>query len=142
MLTDLLKTALADTFAFYLKTQYYHWNVEGPDFYQYHKLFGKIYEEVQASVDMLAEQIRTLDEYAPGSLTRFKELTTISENTTIPNNIVMAKNLLNENQKVITSLVAAYKQAEEDGKLGISNFLQDRIQAHSKHEWFLRASTK
>lgn len=142
MLPDLLKTALADVFAFYLKTQFYHWNVEGPDFYQYHKLFGKIYEEVQSSVDMLAEQIRTLDEYAPGSLTRFKELTTITEDTVIPNNLVMAKNLLKENQKVLLSLTAAYNKAEEDGKLGISNFLQDRIQAHRKHEWFLRASTK
>lgn len=142
MLPDLLKTALADVFAFYLKTQFYHWNVEGPDFYQYHELFGDIYEEVQGSVDMLAEQIRTLNEYAPGSLTRFKELSSIVEDTVIPNNLVMAKNLLNENQKVLLSLTAAYKKAEEDGKLGISNFLQDRIQAHQKHEWFLRASTK
>lgn len=142
MLTDLLKTALADVFAFYLKTQFYHWNVEGNDFYQYHELFGEIYEEVQGSVDMLAEQIRTLDEYAPGSLSRFKELTTIIEDTTIPNNVVMARNLLAENVKVINSLTAAYRQAESDGDLGISNFLQDRIQAHKKHEWFLRASTK
>ena len=142
MLPDLLKTALADVFAFYLKTQFYHWNVEGNDFYQYHELFGEIYEEVQGSVDMLAEQIRTLDEYAPGSLSRFKELTTIAEDTTIPNNVVMAKNLLVENTKVINSLTAAYRQAESDGDLGISNFLQDRIQAHKKHEWFLRASTK
>lgn len=142
MLADLLKKSLADTFAFYLKTQYYHWNVEGADFYQYHELFGDIYEEVHGSVDMLAEQIRTLDEYAPGSLTRFKELTTIAEDTTIPSSTSMARNLMNENQKVLVSLIAAYEQAESDGKLGISNFLQDRIQAHRKHEWFLRASIK
>jgi starvation-inducible DNA-binding protein len=142
MLTDLLKKSLADTFAFYLKTQFYHWNVEGSDFYQYHELFGDIYEEVQESVDMLAEQIRTLDEYAPGSLSRFKELTSITEDTTIPNSTTMARNLLVENSKVIMSLTAAYQQAEEDGKLGVSNFLQDRLTAHRKHEWFLRASTK
>lgn len=142
MLTDLLKKALADVFAFYLKTQFYHWNVEGSDFYQYHELFGDIYEEVQGSVDMLAEQIRTLDEYAPGSLKRFQELTSITEDTVIPDNVTMASNLMVENQKVIMSLTAAYKQAEQEGKLGVSNFLQDRIQAHKKHEWFLRASTK
>ena len=142
MLTDLLKKALADVFAFYLKTQFYHWNVEGSDFYQYHELFGEIYEEVQGSVDMLAEQIRTLNEYAPGSLSRFKELTSITEDTTIPNSTTMAKNLLVENSKVIMSITAAYKQAEEDGNLGVSNFLQDRLTAHRKHEWFLRASTK
>lgn len=142
MLTELLKKALADVFAFYLKTQYYHWNVEGEDFYQYHELFGDIYEEVQGSVDMLAEQIRTLNEYAPGSLTRFKELSTINEDTIIPDNKTMARYLLVENEKVLAILTAAYQAAEEQEELGVSNFLQDRIQAHKKHAWFLRATTK
>lgn len=142
MLLESLKVTLANAFTFYLKTQYYHWNVEGPDFYQYHTLFGEIYEEVQQSVDMIAEQIRTLDEYSPGTLSRFKELTTITEDTTIPSNISMARNLLVENQKVIDTLILSYNEAEKNGKLGIANFLQDRIQAHEKHSWFLRASIK
>lgn len=142
MLADSLKKTLADVFAFYLKTQFYHWNVEGENFYQYHELFGDIYEEVQGSVDMIAEQIRTMDTYAPGSLSRFKELTTITEDNVIPDNVSMARNLLTENEKVISSLYESYRMAEADDKLGISNFLQDRIQAHRKHSWFLRASIK
>lgn len=142
MLLDSLKKTLADVFAFYLKTQYYHWNVEGPDFYQYHMLFNTIYDEVQGSVDTLAEQIRTLDEYAPGSLARFKDLSSIEEDTSIPSNVDMAKRLYAENLKVLQSLNNSYSLAEQENKLGISNFLQDRIQAHEKHSWFLRASIK
>ena len=137
-----LKAALADSFVFSLKTQFYHWNVEGPDFFQYHKLFGKIYEEVQGAVDSLAEQIRTLDIYSPGTLSRFKEISTIVEDETVPNAMVMIRNLYTENNKVIASLMTAYKMAEDMGELGISNFLQDRIQAHQKHAWFLRATGK
>lgn len=141
-LANRLKVNLADTFAFYLKTHNYHWNVEGPDFYEYHKLFGEIYEEVYGSVDTMAEQIRTLDVYAPGTLGRIKELTTVTEDDKVPSPTEMAQNLFIENNKVLAGLMVGYKMAEDLGELGISNFLQDRIQAHQKHAWFLRSVGK
>lgn len=137
-----LKGCLADSFAFYLKAHNYHWNVEGPDFYEFHKLFGEIYAEVLGAIDTLAEQIRTLDVYAPGTLSKLKELTSVNEDDTIPGPIEMSKNLYNENNKVLASLMLGYKMAEDSGELGISNFLQDRIQAHQKHAWFLRSVGK
>jgi starvation-inducible DNA-binding protein len=141
-LADQLKVCLSDAFTFYFKAHNYHWNVEGPDFFQYHELFGKIYEEVLGSVDTLAEQIRTLDIYAPGSLSRIKQLTSIVEDENLPSPIEMARHLFIENNKVLASLMIGYKMAEEIGELGISNFLQDRIQAHQKHAWFLRSVGK
>lgn len=141
-LAQALKVCLSDSFAFYLKAHNYHWNVEGPDFYEFHKLFAEIYEEVYGSIDSLAEQIRTLDVYAPGSLTRIKELTNVSEDDSVPRPTIMANNLFVENNKVLVSLMTGYKMAEEMGELGISNFLQDRIQAHQKHSWFLRSIGK
>ena len=74
-----LKIAFATEFSFYLKAHYFHWNVEGPDFSQYHKLFGKIYEEVYASIDDFAENIRKLNSYTPGSYTRLSMLTQIDD---------------------------------------------------------------
>lgn len=141
-LIDSLKECLADVFAFYVKAQNYHWNVEGPDFYQYHKLFGEIYEDVSGSADGIGELIRTMNEYAPGTLDRFKALTKLSEDETVPNALSMVSNLRMDNDTVIASLMIAYKQAEDAGELGISNYLQDRIQAHQKHGWFLRATGK
>jgi starvation-inducible DNA-binding protein len=141
-LADQLKVCLSDAFTFYFKAHNYHWNVEGPDFFQYHELFGKIYEEVLGSVDTLAEQIRTLDIYAPGSLSRITQLTSIVEDENLPSPIEMARLLFIENNKVLASLMTGYKMAEEIGELGISNFLQDRIQAHQKHAWFLRSVGK
>ena len=141
-LIDSLKECLADVFVFYVKAQNYHWNVEGPDFYQYHNLFGDIYEDVSKSVDGIAELIRTMNVYTPGTLDRFKSLSKLSEDETVPNALSMVANLRDDNDRVIASLMIAYKQAEEAGELGISNYLQDRIQAHQKHGWFLRATGK
>lgn len=141
-LANRLKVNLADSFAFYLKAHNYHWNVEGPDFYEYHKLFGEIYAEVLGAVDTLAEQIRTLDVYAPGTLTRLKELTVVTEDDKVPGPTEMSQNLYIENNKVLAGLMSGYKMAEDLGELGISNFLQDRIQAHQKHAWFLRSIGK
>jgi starvation-inducible DNA-binding protein len=74
-LIEIMRKVLADAYAFQLKANNYHWNVEGPNFVQYHDFLGELYNEVFAATDMIAEQIRALDAYAPGSFTRFLELT-------------------------------------------------------------------
>ena len=142
MLLDELKKVHADAFTFYLKAHFYHWNVEGPDFPQYHDFLQNLYQEVFASVDTLAELIRTLDSYAPGTLTRFKELTTIEETDDVPDAKTMMTRLLQENNILRASLLTAYTTADTTGEVGISNFLQDRIQAHEKHAWMLRSILK
>ena len=142
MLIDELKKVHADAFTFYLKAHFYHWNVEGPDFPQYHDFLQNLYQEVFASIDSLAELIRTLDSYAPGTLSRLKELTTIEETDDVPDAKTMMTRLLQENNILRASLLTAYKTADTTGEVGISNFLQDRIQAHEKHSWMLRSILK
>ena len=142
MLLDELKKVHADAFTFYLKAHFYHWNVEGSDFPQYHDFLQNLYQEVFVSVDTLAELIRTLDSYAPGTLTRLKELTTIEETDDVPDAKTMMTRLLQENNILRASLLTAYTTADTTGEVGISNFLQDRIQAHEKHAWMLRSILK
>jgi starvation-inducible DNA-binding protein len=137
-----LKKTLADTFTFYLKTHNYHWNVEGPDFFEYLTLFEAIYVEVYGAVDLLAEEIRKLDSYTPGSLERFKMLTTIPEDAKIPTAMGMAQNLLESNSIVLDQIAQTYDLAEQAGVHGLSNLLAERQDAHTKHAWFLRSSLK
>lgn len=141
-LEQALKKAQADSYAFYLKAHYFHWNIEGVNFPQYHSFLKNLYEEVFAAVDTIAEGIRTLDIYVPGSFTRFKELSSIQDETTIPSAISMITKLKDDNEKVLITLTKAYELAEEAKKYGISNLIQDRIQAHEKHGWMLRSIIK
>jgi starvation-inducible DNA-binding protein len=142
MLADQLKIVQADAFTFYLKAHFYHWNIEGPNFPQYHEFLNDLYNDVWESVDTFAELIRTLNVYAPGTLSRFKALTTIEESESIPDAMTMMKNLLEENNMLRASLLKAYSMADKDGEVGIANFLQDRIQQHEKHGWMLQSITK
>jgi starvation-inducible DNA-binding protein len=143
VLGDKMKIVLANSFAFYLKAHYFHWNVEGAEFPQYHDLFAKIYGEVYASIDLTAEYIRTLDEYAPGSFKRFEELSSIETKDSIPSARAMLKELLSDNDKVIGSIIIAMELAGKSPTTkSIENFLQERLDAHQKWAWMLRATVK
>jgi len=141
-LVQAMKKALADTFAFYLKAHGFHWNVEGRTFLQDHELFGNIYEEVYGSLDKFAEEIRTMDAYAPASFARFSELTTIEDEIKILNAQGMLEKLLADNSIVMASVEQAYELSEAAHNHGLSNFLAERQDAHAKHAWMLRATLK
>lgn len=139
-LVQQMKVVLASTFAFYLKAHNFHWNVEGPDFPQYHSLFETVYSDAWGAVDSIAEHIRALRSYAPGSLARFSELSVVSDQLNIPSARSMLNELETDNQKLIGELTKAYKFAEAADKCGLSNFLQDRVDIHEKQGWMLRAT--
>lgn len=142
MLIDQLKHVHANAFTFYLKAHFYHWNIEGINFPQYHEFLNDLYVDVWESVDTIAELIRTLDTYAPGTLGRFKELTSIQESDEVPDAMTMMSRLQSENNIMRASLMTAYNTANDTGEIGIANFLQDRIQTHEKHGWMLRSILK
>ena len=142
MLSDNLKVLLASTNSLSIKAQNFHWNVEGDNFPQYHEFFGNFYEEVYGSVDKIAEYIRTLDSYAPGSLSRYAELTIIEDQVKIPRPHLMFAELLSDNEKMIDLLNACFSSAEEENKQGIANFIAERLDAQAKHGWMLRSILK
>ena len=139
-LHNALKIVLADTFTMYFKTHSYHWNVIGPNFNDYHAFFGTLYTELHGAVDLIAEQIRAANSFAPPSLSRLEELTRIQEADTIPTADRMFQILINDNNIVLDSLKQAYELAEKAEELGLANFLQDRMDIHKKHGWMLRAT--
>lgn len=143
MLTDDLKTLLATQYAFVIKAQFFHWNVEGPDFAQLHKFFGKIYEEVyENSIDQTAEFIRILDDYTPGSFERFGELSQISGQLRVPRARLMIQELLDDSEILIGLLNQTFGSAEQEDQQGIMDFLASRIDAMGKHRWMLRSFLK
>jgi starvation-inducible DNA-binding protein len=137
-----MKELLADTFAFRLKTQYYHWNIEGPDFAQYHKFLGKLYEEIDSAVDETAEKIRSLNSYAPGSFQRYLELATIQCDDNIIPAVEMLDKVKIDNDVLRNKLKQVRNKAEASGEFGLVNFLEGRLDAHDKHAWMLKALTK
>lgn len=140
MLVDDLKTLLATQYAFVIKAQFFHWNVEGSDFAQLHEFFGDIYEEVyDNSIDRTAEFIRILDDYTPGSFERFAELSQVPGQLKVPRARLMIQELLADCQTMIDLLNSTFATAESENQQGIMDFLAQRIDAMGKHRWMLRS---
>ena len=137
-----MKIAYSTEFAFYLKAHFFHFNVEGSDFLEYHDLFGKIYKEVFDSIDPFGENIRKLGSYTPASFARLSMLSQIDDETQVPPKEAMVAELLEDSGKIVRVLKLVYDLAEREGKHGLSNFLAERMDAHDKHAWMMRASLK
>jgi starvation-inducible DNA-binding protein len=131
---------LATTFAFYLKSQFFHWNVKGQDFFQFHDFFGELYGDAYEAVDQTAEQIRALDGVAYGSFTQYLSLSEIECQTSVPVLQQMVSILYRDNETVIAVLKEVHEAAERYNERGLVNFLEGRIDTHKKHGWMLRSS--
>lgn len=134
-----LKVILGTNFVLYFKGHAFHWNVEGPDFAQYHSFLGDFYDSVFDQTDDIAEHIRQLDAFAPTTLKRFMELSAINETESIPNALGMLAQLKKDNDDYIIQLRAGIVLADQAGEPAVSNFLQDLLAAHQKHAWMLRS---
>ena len=137
-----LKTILGTNFALYFKSHGFHWNIEGSNFPQYHAFLDDFYTSVFAQTDLIAEHIRQLDSFAPGSLTRILELADITESTNIPDAMAMMREIKADNDRYIIHLRAGIAAADAAGEPAVSNFLQDLLGAHQKKAWMLRSITK
>ena len=137
-----LKVILATNFALYLKAHNYHWNIEGPSFPQYHSFLDSFYNQVFDQTDAIAEHIRYLNAYAPGSFSRFLELADIEDATTVPSALAMLLEIKNDNDRLIVHLRAGIVAADQAGEPAVSNFLQDVLGRQQKSAWMLRSILK
>jgi starvation-inducible DNA-binding protein len=142
-LVSALQKCLGNTFVMYFKTHGFHWNVEGIYFSEYHEFFAELYEDLYGAVDPFAEEIRSLDVYAPKNLNEIYKYATIVESDVVGDNVrAMLIILENDNLATIATLTKAFDIATKLGKQGIANFLADRLDHHEKHGWQIRASLK
>lgn len=136
-----LTRLLADTYTLYLKTHGYHWNVEGPHFQQLHALFMEQYTEMWTASDDLAERIRALGFYAPGSYTQMSELASLKEEDSNPPDWKsMVQTLAKGHEQVAKTAREVLRVAEETGDDATSDVVAPRVTLHEKTAWMLRAT--
>lgn len=136
-----LSKMLADETVLYIKTKNAHWNVEGPDFFAIHKFFEAQFEQLDEIIDNVAERIRTIGHYAPGTLKAYLGLTHLTEETRSKNDSQgLIKDLLLDHESIILNLRGNIKGfASEHQDLGTSDFITGLVETHEKMSWFLRA---
>lgn len=142
MLSDNLKVLLASTQSFAIKSQNFHWNVEGSNFPQYHEFFNTLYEDVNETVDPIAEYIRILGHYTPGSLTRYAELSIIQDQTKIPRAELMFAESLHDCETMLQLVTAMFDEAANEKQHGIENYMAELQDLYGKKAWFIRSILK
>ena len=139
-LAECLGFLLADTYALYLKTQNFHWNVKGARFSALHQLFENQYRELFEAVDVIAERVRALGYLAPASFTEFLKMAAIEEgNGALPAS-EMIRQLMNDNEKLSQSIRTFVSKAETAGDQATMDLFSQRMAAHEKAAWMLRST--
>lgn len=136
---DGLKRLLADSYTLYLQTHNFHWNVTGPQFRELHLMFEEHYTELATAVDDIAERIRTLGVYAPGTYKAFAKLSAIKEVEDVPEAGEMVKLLTQGHEQVVKTCRKALKLAQDAEDESSAALISDRMRVHEKTAWMLRA---
>lgn len=141
-LLELLNREVANLGVFYIKLHNYHWLVKGPQFYQLHELFEKLYDEMTEHMDVVAERILMLEDKPLATLKEFLQVATIKEATGNETNMGMVEVTLNDLKLLDKELNEAIKLAQDledevtvDLLLGIKSSFQ-------KHIWMLKSVLK
>lgn len=139
---DGLSKLLADTYTLYLKTHNFHWNVEGPMFQTLHLMFMGQYTEMWNALDLIAERIRALGHYAPGTYSEFIRLSSIKESKTVPKANKMIEELIQGHEAVIKTARFIFDSAEKAKDQTTMDVLTQRLDIHEKTAWMLRSLLK
>ncbi|MBB3047846.1 starvation-inducible DNA-binding protein [Litorivivens lipolytica] len=134
-----LSHLLADEYTLYLKTHNYHWNVKGPMFNTLHKMLEEQYLELAPAIDDIAERIRTLGEYAPGSYKEFAELSSIEEASGKEDAEEMIREIVLAREAVVRTARKLLPTADEADDEPTADLLTQRMQVHEKTAWMMRS---
>jgi starvation-inducible DNA-binding protein len=137
-----LSRLLADTYVVYLKTHNFHWNVEGPMFQTLHQMFMEQYTEAWNAIDLVAERIRSLGHYAPGTYREYLELARVKETAGVPKAEAMVKLLIEGQEAVVKTAREMLPLAEKADDQPTLDLLTQRMQVHEKNAWMLRSLLK
>lgn len=134
-----LSKMLADSYTLYLMTHNFHWNVTGPLFNTLHQMFMTQYTEEWQALDAIAERMRALGHYAPGTYAEYAKLSSISEPTTVPVAEDMVQMLVKGNEAVAKTARAAFAVADKINDQPTADLLTQRLDIHEKNAWMLRS---
>ena len=137
-----LSRLLADTYVLYLKTHNFHWNVEGPMFQTLHQMFMEQYTEAWNAIDLVAERIRSLGHYAPGTYREYLELARVKETAGVPKALAMVKQLIDGQEAVVKTAREVLPLADAADDQPTLDLLTQRMQVHEKNAWMLRSLLK
>lgn len=140
-LIKVLRKTLAEAYVLYHTIHGFHWNLKGADFYEYHKFFNELVDDIYESIDPIAENIVKLGGVAPFVMSELASISSIEQVGLVSEDpIELVKKFLEMNTQFIENIKKTFIIANNNNEQGVANFIAERIDQHQKWNWFLKAS--
>jgi starvation-inducible DNA-binding protein len=140
---NMLNKALSNVQVEYVKLHNYHWNVQGPHFFNVHNLTEEYYEYFAGQYDEIAERILQLDGTPFSTMRDYLDNATISEDTDVQFTAQpVMQNLLTDFGELQQEFKKISEFAGETGDTTTANLADDNVQWLEKAMWMLSASLK
>jgi len=140
-LVEALKNTLSEAYILYHTIHGFHWNVKGGDFYEYHKFFDEIVDDIYEHIDPIAENIVKLGDVAPFKMSELVSRSKLPESDLVSTDALeLTRKFLEMNTQYLENLKSVFIIADKEDEQGIANFIAERIDQHQKWNWFLKAS--
>ena len=138
--SSILSTVLANEMTLYVKTRKAHWNVTGESFMELHKLFQDHYQQLEGSIDEIAERIGKLGHKTIGTMAEFSLLTIIKEH---PGKYSSSKDILKELLKDHETIIIELRNnitecSDKNNDAGTADYLTGLMEQHETIAWILR----
>lgn len=134
-----LSRLLADSYALYLMTHNFHWNVTGPQFNSLHQMFMAQYTEQWTALDLIAERIRALGHPAPGTYKEFEKLASVKQVEGVPTATEMVRYLVKAQEATAKTARSLFPVVGEANDQPTADLLTQRLEVHEKTAWMLRS---
>ena len=140
-LNSFLNNLLADEVVFAMNVRNAHWNLVSYHFVPVHEWLGKVYTEINESIDEIAERNRMIRGAVDASLSSMLKSSQVKEH----NGILTDENEINgklykDNTIIIEKIKSGILLAEKIGDNGTEDFLTSKLQQHEKLDWVLRSA--
>ena len=136
-----LNLLLADEYILYTKTRTAHWNVEGSNYFELHVFLENNYNELDAMIDEIAEQIRSLGHFVLSSLKDFVSASQISDNINDFNNSgQIFESLINNHESIIHIIQQEiYPISNKFKDIDLTDFLKRLMTQHENMARMLKS---
>lgn len=137
-----LNSLLANYQVFYNKLRNYHWNIEGPDFFELHEAFENEYNVTKKNIDIVAERIRAFGIKPNFTMNKIMELSNIEEPTKELSALEMVREVLKDYEILHNNMLDGINASLETGDVVTEQILTDFLSYLEKRNWMFTSYLK
>lgn len=138
-LIDKLEGLLASYSIYYQNVRGYHWNIQGPTFFELHEKFEELYNDLKLKIDEVAERIVTLGGTPSHSYAQYTKRSSIDESPVVTDGTEAVRGILTGLQALLIEQRTILALSDDADDEGTNALMSDYITEQEKLAWMYSA---